>query len=137
MSIVIPFSGTFVGLVSVTTLPEVPPVMFNLDDAAVPKVVVSEMGFSTDHLTGAATVTVTTWLTDNPILSVTVIVSRYVPVATREETTKAAPLAVDVSIENPDLTGVSEKVRVPEPPDAVKVSLRPPTPAPTLKVVGL
>ena len=98
---------------------------------------VSEVGFSTDHFTGAATVTVTTWLTENPAASVTVIVSRYVPVATREETTKAAPLAVDVSIENPDLTGVSEKVRVPSPPEAVKVSLRPPTPAPTLNVVGL
>ena len=76
MSIVIPFNGTVVGLVSVTTRPEVPPVMFNRAEAAVPKVVVSEVGFSTDHFTGAATVTVTTWLTENPAASVTVIVSR-------------------------------------------------------------
>jgi hypothetical protein len=36
VSIVIPFSGTVVGLVNVTTLPVVPPVIFNLDEAAVP-----------------------------------------------------------------------------------------------------
>jgi aspartate carbamoyltransferase regulatory subunit len=102
--------------------------MYKLAEVAVPTVVVIEVGFSVDHLTGAETFTVKRWLNVKPAASVTVTVSRYVPLATSGETTNATPFAVDVSIENPVRGGDIEKVLAPNPSAAVKVSLRPPVP---------
>ena len=54
----------------------------------------------------------------------------YVPDATVGETTSATPFAVEVSREKPDRNGVVLNVLVLNPSTAVRVSLRPPTPAP-------
>ena len=93
-------------------------------------VVVMVVAVLVSNLTEEFTVTFSRNVEVSPNPSVAIMFWAYVPDATVGETTSATEFAVVVSRLKPDLSGDIENDRELKPSAAVKVSLRPPTPAP-------
>ena len=116
--------------VIVKTFVPTPKTVFNLSVVPFRCVVINVVAVLVSNLTEGFTVIVSVCATASPVVSVAVIVCTYTPVAAVGETTTFAELTVVVSNVIPLRVGVIVMVLLPRPFVAVRVSLRPPTPAP-------